>query len=114
MKEALTLVGKAADGRGVVLKSEISPEVPDFIVSDGGRVRQILLNLLSNAVKFTKDGSVSVSVKFQNRQLLFALQDSGIGIPPDRMHRLFQSFSQVDSSTTTWTGLPRQVPVPPA
>ena len=104
VQEALTLVGKAADGRGVVLKSEISPEVPDFIVSDGGRVRQILLNLLSNAVKFTKDGSVSVSVQFQNRQLLFALQDSGIGIPPDRMHRLFQSFSQVDSSTTRMYG----------
>ncbi|MCA9920643.1 MAG: hypothetical protein KC445_21970, partial [Anaerolineales bacterium] len=75
------------------------------VVGDLTRTRQILVNLLGNAVKFTQKGGVQLNVTGQmvangRLQLQFAIQDSGIGIPPERMDRLFQSFSQVDSSTT--------------
>lgn len=104
VQEALSLVAKAAEKKQVKLSSVIADEVPAYVVSDGGRLRQILLNLLSNAVKFTREGNVGVVVKYSNRLLYFQLHDSGIGIPKDRMHRLFQSFSQVDSSTTRMYG----------
>ena len=85
--------------------------MPEWVVSDITRLRQILVNLLSNAVKFTSKGAVTlrVSVKeidqqHQNYQLLFAVKDTGIGIPKDRFDRLFQPFSQIDSSTTRQYG----------
>jgi len=79
--------------------------VPECLVGDVTRVRQVLTNFLSNAVKFTKKGEVSVFVtgerKEDGRYLVhFAVKDTGVGIPKDRMSRLFQSFSQVDSSIT--------------
>ena len=104
VQEALSLMVKAAEKKQVKLSSNIGEEVPAFVISDGGRLRQILLNLLSNAVKFTREGNVSITVSFSSKLILFQLRDSGIGIPKDRMHRLFQSFSQVDSSTTRMYG----------
>jgi CheY-like chemotaxis protein/HPt (histidine-containing phosphotransfer) domain-containing protein len=81
--------------------------VPAAVVSDATRLRQILVNLLNNAVKFTEHGEVSVMVSSrpldddaESHELYFAVHDTGIGIAPDRMDRLFQSFSQVDASTT--------------
>jgi CheY-like chemotaxis protein len=83
--------------------------VPDSINSDPTRLRQILINLLSNAVKFTEKGEVMVSVariasgagnEGNGIRLQFAVQDTGIGIPPEKMNRLFHSFSQVDMSTS--------------
>ncbi|NIV36048.1 MAG: hypothetical protein GWN58_43340, partial [Anaerolineae bacterium] len=82
------------------------------IVGDITRLRQVLVNLLSNAVKFTEQGEVVLTVSSESlsslgpdmapdTQLLqFSVSDTGIGIPPERMDRLFQSFSQVDASTT--------------
>jgi CheY-like chemotaxis protein len=84
---------------------QIDESVPGAIVSDPTRLRQILINLLSNAIKFTEKGDVVLSVDsipWENGrvELHFAVKDTGIGIPQDRIARLFQSFSQVDMSTT--------------
>ncbi len=83
----------------------IAPETPLLLRGDSGRLRQIILNFLSNAVKFTETGAIVLSVKVEQESaqqvtLYFSVADSGIGIPPDRLGRLFQSFSQVDTSTT--------------
>jgi CheY-like chemotaxis protein len=76
--------------------------MPVGILGDITRLRQILLNLFSNAIKFTEQGEVVLTVKpgEKKHELLFSVRDTGIGIPADRMGRMFQSFSQADSSTT--------------
>jgi PAS domain S-box-containing protein len=103
--EALDLLAPTVAEKGLELTYFIDEHVPCMLVSDVTRLRQILVNLLSNAVKFTEVGEVVVMVHAThlaaNRyELHFAVQDTGIGIPPDRMDRLFHSFSQVDASTT--------------
>jgi signal transduction histidine kinase/ActR/RegA family two-component response regulator len=106
IEDALDIVSPQARAKGLDLRYEIDPAVPPVIVSDATRVRQILVNLLSNAVKFTEAGSVSISVAAAPRpgsddvEVQFAVEDTGIGIPADRIERLFKSFSQVDESTT--------------
>jgi signal transduction histidine kinase/ActR/RegA family two-component response regulator len=102
--EAVTLVAKSAELKNVQLICNIPEHVPAYIESDAGRLRQILLNLLSNAVKFTRQGSVRVEVQRQDDLMTFSIRDTGSGIPPDKMHRLFKSFSQVDGSTTRGHG----------
>ena len=103
--EALDLLAPQVAQKGLELAYCIDEHTPYMLVSDVTRLRQILVNLLSNAVKFTEVGEVVVLVQAShlaaNRyELHFAVQDTGIGIPPDRMDRLFRSFSQVDASTT--------------
>jgi PAS domain S-box-containing protein len=98
------LAGKAAEKR-LDLACWVEDGTPHAIVGDVTRLRQILLNLLNNAVKFTERGEVVLSVSARaveerRYELQFAVRDTGIGIPPDRLGRLFQSFSQVDASTT--------------
>jgi CheY-like chemotaxis protein len=104
VESALDLAAPAAAEKGLELGYLMDEGVPAAIVGDVTRLRQILANLLSNAVKFTEEGEVVVSVaavpKEGATELHFAVRDTGIGIPADRMDRLFQSFSQVDSSTT--------------
>ncbi len=107
---SLDLVAAQATARGIDLVAQIEPEVPAVVEGDVTRIRQILVNLLSNAVKFTEIGEVLLSVRVVEpftpsrpgtpATLAFAVRDTGIGIPPDRMDRLFRSFSQVDTSTT--------------
>ena len=111
IEESLDLLASSAINKGIELAYCIDTDVPEWVVSDITRLRQILVNLLSNAVKFTSKGAVTlrVSVKeidqqHQNYQLLFAVKDTGIGIPKDRFDRLFQPFSQIDSSTTRQYG----------
>jgi signal transduction histidine kinase/CheY-like chemotaxis protein len=111
IEEALDLCAVRAAERGLELGCVIDPEVPPRIAGDVTRLRQILLNLLSNAVKFTHEGEACVEVRLGAPcpdgapcQLLFAVRDTGIGIPEDRMDRLFLSFSQVDASTTRQFG----------
>ncbi|MFQ5964700.1 MAG: PAS domain S-box protein [Candidatus Scalinduaceae bacterium] len=91
--------------KGLELTYFIDPEVPPLLRGDPGKLRQVLINLISNAIKFTKDGEVAISISLaretdSHATLRFAVRDTGIGIPADRMNRLFQSFSQVDTSTT--------------
>ncbi|MCX6134711.1 MAG: PAS domain S-box protein [Ignavibacteriales bacterium] len=105
IEEVLDLLSHKALQKGLDLLYWIDPQVPAFIVGDMTRIRQILINLVGNAIKFTERGEVSVSVKLgwklgNQLELLFAVKDTGIGIPPDKLDRLFKAFSQVDSSTT--------------
>jgi signal transduction histidine kinase/DNA-binding response OmpR family regulator len=101
---ALDLFATDAAEKGLDLAYFIDDEVPVAVFGDGTRLRQILVNLLSNAVKFTEHGEVVTSVSTTEKsgfhELHFAVRDTGIGIPPDQMDRLFKSFSQVDASTT--------------
>jgi PAS domain S-box-containing protein len=107
VESALDLVATRAAEKGLDLAYLIGDGTPPGILGDVTRLRQILLNLLSNAVKFTESGEVVLSVSARAldggvplHELTFAVRDTGIGIPPDRLGRLFQSFSQVDASTT--------------
>jgi PAS domain S-box-containing protein len=110
VEEAADLVAPRVAEKGLELVCSIDAEAPPGIVGDLGRVRQVLVNLLTNAVKFTPKGIIVVEVKRGEErsdgktEVLFAVKDTGIGIPFDRMDRLFKSFSQVDSSTTRLYG----------
>jgi signal transduction histidine kinase len=93
------------DSKGLQLRTLFDPELPSTVTGDSTRLRQILTNLLSNAIKFTQLGSIHLTAKVLERNadgilLGFVVKDTGIGIPPSRMDRLFHAFSQVDSSTT--------------
>ncbi len=102
---ALDLLAPRVTEKGLDLLYEVADGVPGSVRGDSTRLRQILVNLLGNAVKFTAAGEVMLSVGAEPREdgrvaLVFAVRDTGIGIAPDGMARLFQSFSQVDASTT--------------
>jgi PAS domain S-box-containing protein len=100
----LALIGSLASAKGLELSSEIDDGVPQTIVGDVGRVRQILLNVLNNAVKFTEDGSIALTVTASpaeadgDIELHLTVRDTGIGVSADGLERLFQSFSQADVS----------------
>jgi len=102
IEESLDLVSARAAEKGLNLAYAIEKSVPETIISDPNRLRQILANLLGNAVKFTKSGEVKLSVSDRmvedRHEIHFAVQDTGIGISRDQMGRLFQPFSQVDAS----------------
>jgi len=108
LESSLNMVFPAAARKGLSISFEIEKDVPGQLLGDPIRLKQILVNLLGNAVKFTERGEISIraSLKPSPRQkngryeILFAVKDTGIGISKDRMSRLFQSFSQVDASTT--------------
>ena len=109
IEDALELIGPTASKKGLDVVYLIDEAAPRHIVGDLTRLRQIVLNLVSNAVKFTKTGEVAVTVDSRpvahgRFELHFAVRDTGIGISEDKMDRLFQSFSQVDSSTTRQYG----------
>jgi PAS domain S-box-containing protein len=105
IESALDLLVSNAAQKGLEMAYLISKPVPEMIYGDVTRLRQILLNLLSNAIKFTEQGEVVVLVTGQEvgeelYDLHFAVQDTGIGIPPEQQENLFESFSQADISTT--------------
>lgn len=105
VEELAVLLAEAAQAKGLELIAYCRPEVPAMLVGDAGRIRQILLNLASNAVKFTPSGEVVISVKLvkqesANVRVRFEVRDTGIGIDAADHHRLFESFSQADASTT--------------
>jgi CheY-like chemotaxis protein/HPt (histidine-containing phosphotransfer) domain-containing protein len=119
VEDALDLLAANAAQKGLDLVSHIDDDVPEMVVGDVTRVRQILVNLIGNAVKFTHKGEVAVHVKHSRGEgegdtpatdyglpvmLQFAVRDTGIGIPDDKVDQLFKSFSQVDASTTRHYG----------
>jgi signal transduction histidine kinase/CheY-like chemotaxis protein len=111
IEEALDLVAPRAAEKGLDLAYVVDDDVPPMVVGDVTRLRQILVNLLGNAVKFTATGEVTVHAALAppdtdptQRAIHVAVTDTGIGIPPERLNRLFKSFSQVDASTTRQFG----------
>jgi signal transduction histidine kinase/ActR/RegA family two-component response regulator len=104
-RETVAMVDRTASDKGLTVTAIVEPWVPAWLCGDGLRLRQVLLNLLSNAVKFTATGSVELhvssgAVEDGTVTLCVAVTDSGPGIPADRLHRLFQPFTQADSSMT--------------
>ncbi len=110
IESSLDLVVSKAASQNIELAGRIGPDVPAGILGDPTRIKQVLMNLLNNAVKFTQEGEVVLTVERvepgdelrigESAKLRVSVRDTGIGIPEDRMDRLFKSFSQVDASTT--------------
>ena len=106
IEEVLDVFANKAAKTGIDLVYEIDYNVPPQILGDSIRLKQILMNLVGNAIKFTSKGEIYVGVHLlkdlpnNQVQLGFEVRDTGIGIPHDKIHRLFKAFSQVDSSTT--------------
>ena len=118
VEDSLDLLTPHAAEKQVDLGYQIDDDVPPTVIGDVTRLRQVLVNLLGNAIKFTLRGDVTIQVRLENRSrppaagpvescpimLHFSVRDTGIGIPSDKMDRLFKSFSQVDASTTRQYG----------
>jgi PAS domain S-box-containing protein len=105
LEKVIEMVAPRAQEKGLTLVWEIAPGVSNDLVGDPTRLRQVLLNLLGNAIKFTPGGSVSLNVepdgdKAVPTALRFTVSDTGIGIPGDKLSRVFERFTQADSSTT--------------
>ncbi len=107
--DAMKTLALRADSKGLELAYHVPPEVPDALIGDPGRLRQILVNLTGNAIKFTERGEVVVDVEIVSQtegevELHFAVSDTGIGIPPKRQKAVFEAFTQADNSTTRQYG----------
>lgn len=105
IEEVFDMFAPKAAHTGLDLVYQIDANVPIAIIGDRTRLLQVLINLIGNAIKFTKAGEIFVGVRVSNMKagqmtLAFEIRDTGIGISPDKMERLFKAFSQVDSSTT--------------
>lgn len=111
VSDVATLLSGSAQDKGVELIIRIQPDLPDSVVGDGGRLRQVITNLLSNAVKFTDHGHVLIDVsgtmhtsaegsEDQVVDLTFKVEDTGVGIPGDKLGHIFEKFCQVDGSST--------------
>jgi two-component system sensor histidine kinase/response regulator len=99
-----TLAVKARQ-KGLEFIFDVSPEVPDTVMGDPARLRQVVVNLVGNSIKFTEKGEIEVRVQveatsFEGTILNFSIRDTGIGIPVDKQHQIFGAFTQADSSTT--------------
>ncbi|MDD4651823.1 MAG: ATP-binding protein [Methanothrix sp.] len=109
IEASLDIVTTEASKKGLDLSYRIDSIVPEIIVGDSARLRQILINLLNNAVKFSEKGSVKIEVlgrklDASSHEVRFSVTDSGVGIPENWINQLFQPFTQIDSSTTRTYG----------
>lgn len=100
LSEIHQLLDVRASQKGLKLRFEAKPSIPDFVIADPFRLRQVLLNIVGNAIKFTENGEVSVETSFAKDKLNFIVADTGIGISNDQAARLFRPFMQADDSTT--------------
>jgi two-component system sensor histidine kinase/response regulator len=105
MEEALRTLAHIAHEKGLELACDIAPETPQVVIGDPVRIRQILLNLVGNAIKFTAAGEVELRLNVEPRAsgdvaLHFVIRDTGIGIAQEKLHAIFEAFSQADGSTT--------------
>jgi predicted ATPase/signal transduction histidine kinase/DNA-binding response OmpR family regulator/GAF domain-containing protein len=104
--DALCILAGRAHKKGLELVIDVQPELPDSLVGDAGRLRQVLINLVGNAIKFTESGEVVVRLEVvgdagpESVCVRFAVSDTGIGIPPEKQEKIFRPFEQEDSSTT--------------
>jgi signal transduction histidine kinase/CheY-like chemotaxis protein/HPt (histidine-containing phosphotransfer) domain-containing protein len=109
LADAMGVLASKAESQGLAFHLEVQDGVPEAVLSDAARLRQILVNLLDNAIKFSTAGEVRLevfarTVREGDTEILFAVRDQGIGIPADRMDRLFQPFGQVDPSLSRLYG----------
>jgi CheY-like chemotaxis protein len=100
VREAIDLFVLPARAKNLRLDLQVATEIPQQVFGDPDRLGQVLVNLIGNAVKFTQEGKIRVEVQPHGEFLEFAVADTGIGIPEEKRDRLFQSFSQLDSSFT--------------
>ncbi len=105
LETTLKTLATRADEKGLELLCEVAPEVPEIVRGDSGRLRQVIMNLTGNAIKFTDKGEVALKVQMEathehDHTLRFAVTDSGIGVPKEKLQLIFAPFSQADSSTT--------------
>jgi signal transduction histidine kinase/DNA-binding response OmpR family regulator len=104
--DTMRTLGIRAAQKGLELNFDVAPDVPDSLIGDAGRLRQVLVNLVGNAIKFTERGEVLATVKVAWREgdgmavIRFAVEDTGIGIPEEKREAIFQPFEQADGSTT--------------
>jgi PAS domain S-box-containing protein len=103
--DTLKPLGAKAHQKGLELACRVSPDVPEYLVGDPGRLRQVIINLVGNAIKFTEKGEVEVRVDVESLDeehvnLHFLVRDTGIGIPPEKHQMIFAAFEQADASTT--------------
>jgi len=101
------------DYKGLTLALDIATDVPNYIHTDEGKLRQILMNLLSNAVKFTEEGSVTLYVRYQQQDAMlhFEVEDTGVGIAPEEMDQLFNPFTQTTSGRQAQEGTGLGLPI---
>jgi two-component system, sensor histidine kinase and response regulator len=103
--ETMKALGFRAHQKGLELVFEVQPDVPESLLGDPGRIRQILINLVGNAIKFTEQGEIFVKVEEEAQEtdrtvLHIAVSDTGIGIPAEKQQKIFEAFSQADGSMT--------------
>ena len=108
-EEAVELFAEPAANKGIELILDVDPDVPQSVVGDPGRLRQVLINLVGNAIKFTESGEVVVGVQRMDTStpgvmIRFEVADTGIGLTSDEQARVFSTYAQVDSSTTRQHG----------
>jgi two-component system sensor histidine kinase/response regulator len=108
LDDVAALLGSGANEKGIELITDISRDVPDEVVGDAGRIRQILTNLVGNAIKFTAKGHVLVRIAGSGENgyahLAITVDDTGVGIPEDKLETVFHHFEQADASTTRQYG----------
>ncbi len=105
LSQVLLLLAQSCQSKGVILEGFVAPDVPQQVLGDPGRLRQMLINFIGNAIKFTESGEVNVAISLKEVsetecRLRIDVRDTGIGIAEEVQQKLFQEFSQADSSTT--------------
>jgi PAS domain S-box-containing protein len=105
VRDTLEILGTRAEDKGLLFSADVATDLPALVLGDPGCLRRVLLNLAGNSIKFTSAGHVAIQCKTETENnhritLRFSVTDTGIGIPPHRIDRLFQPFSQLDSSMT--------------
>ena len=105
LQSVADLLQTKAEEKGLSIFLDVHPDIPEILYGDVSRLRQVLINLIGNAIKFTEKGHIHITVEsvgqsISQTQLYFQIRDTGIGIQPEQMTRLFQPFMQADASTT--------------